>query len=198
MGRGSAENTVNGVPALRNVRRSFYRAGGIDKPADYGPAQEAYMAADGVRPEGRVGRLEGLFCVESVAEVTRWVHGSMNAGSAYDPNPREIFYEGPEPWIYPVTAWSSIGLHENGDSAIYRRHYWDLGLPLSEFEARRQELAKMHLWRDGGEILLDPRFIRSSRPVSLKRLAEQAPAVMGDVASRLKAWRRRHGHSDRR
>lgn len=179
------------------TRRTFYRAGGTGKATDYGVAHDSYVLADSVRPHGRLGRLDGLFCVESIAEVARWVSATLMAGGEYDPNPREIFYEGPEPWVYPVAAWSSMGLHEHLGGAAYRAHYWDLGVPLAEFESRRAELAMLPEWRDGGEILLDPGFIRSSRPVSLNRLEEHAPTTFGDAAARLKAWRRRHGSAIR-
>lgn len=175
------------------MRRSFYRAGGLEKATDYGAAHASYVLADSVKPEGRVGRLEGIFCVESVAEMTRWVSATAMAGPAYDPNPREIFYEGPEPWVYPVIAWSSMAMHEREGAEAYRTHYWDLGLRLSEFEERRSELTEVHVWIDGGEILLDPRYIRSSRPVSLKRLAEHGSAGFPEAVGRLKAWRRRYG-----
>ncbi|WP_217925105.1 hypothetical protein [Miltoncostaea oceani] len=193
-GRGirAAPTTLSRTPEGERpeVRRRVYRAGGTDKATDYGPAHELFVRADALRPDDREGRLEGLFCSAQMEGLARWVRGSAGAGPMYDPTPIEISYEGPEPFAYPVLAWD-VASSKGTDEAL--RAYWATGLSLSEYERAHASGELPPIWRDGGELLVSPRFITSSRGVSLARLSRGLPDFEAGELRRI--WKRYLGRS---
>lgn len=176
------------------VRTRLYRAGGVDKLHTFTEALENDAAAEAEKPDDRVGRLDGIFCVASLPEVAMWSRSNCWAGPAYDPEPRELFYDGPEPYVYPAGCWHKACLAaERGRPQPYHTEYWSKGMRLSEYRNAHQQGALGAEWEDlGGEILIDPRCLSSHRSVSLKRLVEAAPDRYKDVEKALKDWRRRH------
>jgi len=199
MGRGASitsdsahrENYALAPRSTPKIKARFYRAGSAVKSTDYGIAHQAYSDADLQKPVGHVGRLNGLFCVPSLPEVAQWVRSNAMSGPAYDPQPTELFYTGPEPFIYPVIGWHRACRDaESGHEDAYLQNYWEQGLPLSAY--KQIDTKNEHLWSMGGEMLIDPQFLTSSRAISMKRLLAHTPDRFSDLENVFKQWQRRY------
>jgi hypothetical protein len=173
------------IQNTETIKTKLYRAGGTVKAKNYGEAHQAFAAADQVKPEGRVGRLEGLFCSVDISDLSKWTLATSGAGSEYDPRPRELNYSGLEPYVYPADGWldatSSFDslkylLKRENRSAteqeleFFKSQYWNKGILLSEYIQNRHLIDQEHVWRGGGEVLIDPASITSKRNVSLQRI----------------------------
>jgi hypothetical protein len=176
----------------RQIKTQFYRSGLMRKVSDHRetlklrPAHweervnqrrlevseeinACVQVADYLRPANRPGRSDGLFASADLQQLAKWTYGNFRTKQPC--KPRQINYEGPEPWVYPVLAWSSSHPAESR-FAKQALEYWQMGMPYSEYQQaqERGELDNEHLWSQGGELLLDPKYVRSARPVSFKRL----------------------------
>jgi hypothetical protein len=140
-------------------------------------------AMDALRPSGRVGRSEGIFCSVSLSGLARWTSSNLDSGVPHQP--RRLRHEGPEPYVYPVlwyeiasATFERFAALPAGDPGWERweemaRRYWEAGVPLSDYVERQHELDALPEWARGGhEALVLPEHVRSHQRVSLERLAD--------------------------
>lgn len=175
MGRAQGQSQLAEIGSRRPAKAfkcRLYRSGTLEKVADYGAAQQFFAAADAERPQDRVGRLDGLFCSPTLAGMSRWYLANLQLGREYVADPYELFYEGPEPYAYPVDAWDGASI-KNGSNGYGA--YWEAAVPLSRVLADPVAYPAKD-W----EVLVDPAYIRSARPVRPRRVIEAAPAHIAD------------------
>jgi hypothetical protein len=88
---------------------TVYRAGPLTKARHYGPHQKLFAEADRLKPPGRPGRLDGLFCiVENDPDhlrrlgnnLIRWHRGEIPIAAA------RLVCAGPLPYVYSSSAWT--------------------------------------------------------------------------------------------
>lgn len=137
-----------------------YRSGIVEAPAQRGAEAPSYTAADAVRPEGRQGRMTGIFAAPTLAGVVRWVRGNHLSRIA-DLAVREITVDADAVYVYSVREWekASWGTSKTPDYTAY----WESGMTLTEWLAADLDPTE---W----EILLGAEDVLSVRNVSTKRV----------------------------
>jgi hypothetical protein len=151
---------------------TLYRSGNLTPAAGEHAGSEKARAADAIRPSGRVGRTAALFCSPTLTEMATWHLANLTVGGGHVAAAKEIRYAGPEPYAYPVSAWP-VWAPRDTELA----DYWKAGRPLSQALADPQALLDSspcpHV-DSRIEILIDPRYVVSARPVSAKRVVMAA------------------------
>jgi hypothetical protein len=196
MGRGnnSAKSTATLMNSPRRqtsavlpiVKAKLYRSGEMYKLNDFQEIVDINQEIDALRPEGHVGRGQGLFCTASLEKASRWV--AANLSCRYPHQLNEIAYNGPEPYVYPIKTYERASsmlstykhLKESDDPRWSEwedqaRAYWEAGIPLTEFEANQEEILQGEEWSEGYEILIDPESVEKHKPVSWARLIANSP-----------------------
>src|SRR5271154_2548281 len=103
-GRGRTRRAAATATAVE-CRVTLYRSGKMQKVNEFGPATELYEALDEYAPPGRTPRLRGLFCSATPEEFMTWHNSNPLSGPFYDATPTRVFYQGPEPYAYPVRLY---------------------------------------------------------------------------------------------
>lgn len=188
MGKGSgpacSERPVLALDARSSIepiiKARFYRSGEMSKASDYGEeAGVIFAAADAMCPPDRVGRLQGLFSSVGIADMAVWYRS--NLGCHYAHTPREIFYHGPDPYVYNVELWNqasaAYSMFQGDDYEAERQaafaEYWASGVPSRQFDVSRDHYTAGHR-NDIWEVLLDPAHITSYRDMSSRRVITHA------------------------
>ncbi len=149
-----------------------FRIGALEpKKAHFPDLQKLMDDFEITTPEGRMGRAGALFASPDLASHSRWVLGvPRDAGDSH-----ELMVDPNTTYVYPIE------LYENASSAQadgkmdefkkLAQEYWDSGMLLAEW----------HSWAakakpDSGtwEVLVPPTAIRSIKPVSNRRVIENA------------------------
>lgn len=144
-----------------------YRAGLLEKPEEYGRSQEKFAAVDALRPPGRPGRLEGIFCTPDLEGLVRWVLANARVQLPNSPSQLRVRPEGL--WVYSVRAWDRVAGPVSREEE--RRAYWESGVPLVEWEAHA---SSQGLSGFDYEVLVPLSSICSQRAVSEKRCLQNA------------------------
>jgi hypothetical protein len=180
-----ASVAVRGERADRvNVR--LYRAGDMVKrpsPVFLRPVLDAF---DANKPAGRIGRADGLFCCVDMVDIVRWVRGNHMSGAPCKPH--SFIYEGPDPYVYPVLLYekaaSSVEMLASTGREEWRiavQAYWNAGVLLTDFKAHTSSILSGSAWRGGYEILIDPSYVRTSRPIGWKRFISATELCESDA-----------------
>lgn len=173
-----------------NVSVSIYRSGPPNAPAERGVEKESYAYADKFAPEGRQGRMNGVFASPTLLGVTRWFRGNEGVNSP-DYQVRELRVDPDTTYVYSVQEWekasSAMDVYAHPDHAEKReaamKKYWRSGVTLTQWYKDAG-----HGYMDPGEweLLLNADDIKTVKPVSGKRLIESASAVgWGDTVERI-------------
>lgn len=149
------------------MKAKVYRSGSVETPANRGVEADSYTAADAVKPVGRQGRTDGIFAAPNLAGVARWAHANTSLVRCSDPFVREITVDPDTVYVYSVLAWEKASWGTAGYEA-----YWATGMTLTEWNAA-SELLDPTNW----ELLLGADDVISTRPVSDKRLLENAESA---------------------
>lgn len=139
------------------MQAKVYRSGIIAAPAVRGVEAISFAAADAVRPNGRQGRMDGIFASPNLKGVVRWAHLNSGIANYEDPFVREITVDPDAVYVYSVHAWErmrwTVGMYER---------YWATGITLTEY-------LTTDIWRKRNpadwEILLGTNDIQSVREI---------------------------------
>jgi hypothetical protein len=174
------------MAAMEVIQATVFRSGRLTAAGDYAQTCPLAVRADTFAPAGRVGRCDALFCSPTLTEMASWHSANLGlARCGYVAEARELRYEGPEPYAYPVRAWNHASWSDRGDAGLL--DFWSAGRPLREALADPAAL----LDRVPGderekriEILIDPAYVRSARPVGVKRLIMAAETHVAEDIER--------------
>jgi len=167
---------------MSDVKLTLYRSGRLTPAGDHAATNPRFLEADAVCPQGRAGRTTGLFCASSMEEMATWHLANLQMRRAgYVAQAREIRYCGPMPYAYPVAAWDAASFTSAGEQELH--DYWNSGRPADEVIADPAAFIASYPawhWDSRIEILIDPAYIVSARPVSDKRLVLAAEESVAD------------------
>lgn len=174
------------------VSVSIFRSGPPAAPLKRGVENESYVYADKFAPEGRQGRMSGVFASPTMMGVTRWFRGNEGVNSP-DYQVRELRVDPDTTYVYSVHEWerasAAMDMYSGSNpESVQRREtamkkYWRSGVTLTEWYKRAGSS-----YMDPGEweLLLSADDIKTVKPVSGKRLIESATAVgWGDTVERI-------------
>ncbi len=149
------------------VTASVYRSGVPLAPAERGVENKSYTDADAQAPEGRQGRMNGVFAAPTLGGVARWVRGNYFTNKS-DVKVREIRVDIDNTYVYSVSAWERASSRETPEAY---KAYWDTGMTLREYmQVVRKNPVDFHPreW----ELLIPHEGIRSVKPVSAERASQ--------------------------
>lgn len=172
------------------VSVSVFRSGVPSAPLKRGVENESYAYADRFTPEGRQGRMTGVFASPTMLGVTRWFRGNEGVNIP-DYQVRELRVNPDTTYVYSVREWekasSVIELYSHPDHVETRekamKKYWDSGVTLTEWYKTAE-----HGYMNPGdwELLLSADDIKTVKPVSGRRLIESAAVDgWGDTVERI-------------
>lgn len=144
------------------MKAKVYRSGTVEAPAKRGVEADSYIAADGVKPAGRQGRMDGVFASPNLAGVARWVYSKSSIAFCTDPFVRELTVDPDKVYVYSIPAWEKASW--NWKPGGYEA-YWATGMTLTEWLANEENYDPTD-W----ELLLSPEDVQAVKPVSDKRL----------------------------
>jgi len=158
-------------PARRSRPVKIFRIGSLEPQSS--PAFEDLDSVLGFMdqhaPDGRLPRRGALFASPDLASHGRWVRGTDSGDS------HELTVDPDSVYIYPVKTYESASMSfANGElkrAEDEAREYWDSGMTLTEWN---EWSSTTELERGSWEILLPPNAIISSKPVSNRRIIENA------------------------
>lgn len=146
-----------------------YRIGNLTLADHAESVQTLWGSFDEVKPEGRTGRLEGLYASPSLKGLVRWVKG-MHLVAARDEDANlessEITVANSETvFLYHVPTYDAVlgGRKTAAD-------YWNTGIALSDWDTVS---ADRSLDADAWEILLPVETIKSAHKISNARILNQ-------------------------
>lgn len=120
-------------------------------------------------PEGRMSRRGALFASPDLASHGRWVRGTDSGES------HELTVDPDSVYIYPVKIYESASMSfANGEierAEEEAREYWASGMTLTEWN---EWSSTTELERGTWEVLFPPSAIIGSKPVSNRRVIENA------------------------
>lgn len=154
----------NGVTSI-----SVYRSGVPNAPAERGIEKGHYEKCDSHLPEGRQGRMTGVFCAPTLGGAARWVRGNNLVGIE-DIEVREIRIDVDNTYVYLVHDWeiaSSIDTDE-----MYQK-YWQNGITMRQYMELAQKEPHRYDPREF-ELLVPEERIISVKPVAAKRVLTNA------------------------
>lgn len=157
-----------------------YRAGPPVKIAPDGVVGDQWRIADERRPDGHVGRCDGIFCAPLAAQAVCW----SGVGSADRVTPWSVFalelVPGVVPFVYDADAWLSVDWPYRLWADAEARHapavviadartqlnaaidrYWQSAVPLCDLADVRAEWCDPS--RAQAEMLIEPRWIVAGR-----------------------------------
>lgn len=165
-------------PVTGETTVSIYRSGVVEAPQSRGVESSSYAAADEYTPEGRQGRMTGIFASPSAYGVTRWVSGNAMVRSP-DFQVRELRVNPDQVYVYSVSSWEaasgSWGSGFNNEAFLSEKmnSYWSSGVTLTEWSARFKSDPTVD--PTDWELLVSSSDIKKVSPVSLPRLLEAIP-----------------------
>jgi len=155
---------------VRPVR--VYRSGPLILPAHSGEIARLYAQVDALRPVGRPGRAQILFCSPSLFGASRWFRANLLVeGPKADVAVREIrLADDPSIYVYSVAAWERAS--HDASSPVDVRAFWAGGLTLSSwYERATTDQLDAREW----EVLVPPEAVLGARPVADDRVLASIP-----------------------
>lgn len=166
-----------------------YRVGSLEKTVRYGERTALLEYVDSRRPAGTVGRLEGLFCLPSLAGVDRWLKLAGKRAERWSLGPEattvwQLICTGDPLPVYQCLNWEETS---RAWDALVREEIMGAGPLRLRSLRRRLERVCDYLWRttadwqdfqtgrplgypwcaDEVEMLIPPALIVAAEPVEL-------------------------------
>lgn len=171
------ESTQSTFPSTKRVDRVF-RIGSLDATeAHFSDLKNLIERFDSATPPGRQTRAGALFASPDLLSHMRWVKSfqfSKTRANSHEltVNPQEVF-------VYPIDIYEDAsvaeGMGRDGEFEKLCKEYWDSGMTLSEWRVWAEKAKPgAGTW----EVLLPPSAITKTKPVSSRRIIENAPEDM--------------------
>lgn len=163
--------TVKGVSTV-----SVFRSGMPSAPPSRGVERGSYERCDQFLPEGRQGRMTGVFCAPTLGGVARWFRGNYNS-NVRDVDVREIQVDIDRTYVYSVHDWEKASGSERDSD--YQK-YWANGMTLRNYmTAAKADPKTFH--PEEWELLVPESGIVNVKAVSSNRVLKTAYNFKDDI-----------------
>lgn len=172
--RAMFEQTQDLFPK-RMKKAKVFRIGPLEpRKQHFDELQEVLNDFEETTPEGRVGRAQGLFASPDIQSHGRWVLGIGDI-SKEDITSREFSVDPNAVYVYPVELYEIASDAQRNKSReeflAAAKEYWDSGMTLAQWHAWSERVKpEPGTW----EVIVPPELVENPRPVSNKRIIENA------------------------
>jgi len=175
------ESTQDTFPST-SKKVSIYRVGSLEPPTTYFPDLDRIVERmdEGV-PEGRQGRRGAIYASSDLESHARWILG---VSSTQREQSHELRVNPESVYVYPINLYEDASAAESmGRTEEFerlRKEYWESGITLAEW---RKWAIKAKPKSGEWEILLSPNDFTGSKPVSSRRIIENAPENLASLVN---------------